>query len=156
MKINRFNIAGADLRGCKRRNCIGQFLTECRVSRGGYLVFGRIHMLDFGSGRPTHPCSKVSCSNPSMYQFFLLKTHFIQFFIVKPIHVPKIHAQNPSMYQNFTNFRKITHPCLYISLSKPIHVPKFKVFGENDPPMYVHVRFKIHPCTSSIRIHENM
>ena len=109
------------------------------LSQGGYLVFGRIHMMDFGLGRPTHPCTKILCSNPSMYQNFLLITHpvtkFHSIFIVKPIHVPKIHAQNPS---------------------KPIYVPKFHDFLENDPPMSVHFRFKTHPCTSIIRIHENI
>ena len=74
-------------------------------------------MLDFGSDRPTHPCTKFSCSNPSMYQFFCSKPIQlpIQFrFIVKPIHVPKIQAQNPSMYRNFM------------------------IFLENGPPMCVH------------------
>ena len=49
-----------------------------------------------------------------------------------PTHVCTSAFQNPSMYQNFT------------------------IFGGNDPPMYVHFRFKTNSCTSSIRIHENM
>ena len=95
----------------------------------GYLVFGRIHMMDFGLGRPsihvpkfyalTHPCTKIFCSkppqlpilikillsNPSMYHKVMLKI-----------------LQNPFMYQNFTIFWKMIHPSLYIFVSKHIHV----------------------------------
>ena len=110
-------------------------------ARGGVLGIWADTYARFWVG-PTHPSMyqilvlkpihvpKFFAQNPSSYQFYSV-------FIVKPIHVPKIHAQNPSMYRNFTNFRKMTHPCLYISLSKPIHVPKFHDFGGKWP---THVR----------------
>ena len=94
------------------------------------MVFGRIHMLDFGSDRPTHPCTKFSCSNPSMYQFFCSK----------PIKLPILFS-----------FYCQTHPCTKNSSSKPIHVPNFRDFLENDPPICVHQPFKTHPCTKISR-----
>ena len=88
-------------------------------------------MLDFGTSQPTHPCTKLSSSNPSMYQIFFPQNpssyQFYSVFIVKPIHVPKIQAQNPSMYRNLM------------------------IFLENDPPMCVHQPFKTHPCTKISR-----
>ena len=36
----------------------------------GYMVFGRIHMLDFGFCRPIYPCTDILFSNPSMNQKF--------------------------------------------------------------------------------------
>ena len=63
----------------------------------GYLVLGRIHMLDLGLGRPTHSCTKISCSNPPSYQFSL---------------------SNPSMYQKFMlkTLQFKTHPSTKIHL----------------------------------------
>ena len=37
---------------------------------GGYLVFGRIHMLDLRFDRPIHPSTKFFCPHPSIYHFF--------------------------------------------------------------------------------------
>ena len=121
---------------------------------GGYIcsILGRadppIHVPN--SHAQTHPCTKFFCSKPILLPIlfsFYCQTHpCTKNSSSKPIHVPKFHDffrkwpthvrtsafQNPSMYQNFT------------------------ILVENDPPMYVHFRFKTHPCTSSIRIHENM
>ena len=99
-----------------------------------------IHMLNLGVGRPTHLSTK-SFSNPSLYQFFFLKSIKVPIFALKPIHLPKFWPQNqtrckillwnPSINQNLTlkpihlpkfhNFLgKMTHPSIYISLSNPI------------------------------------
>ena len=63
-------------------------------ARGKYLIFGRIHMLDLGFGRPTLPSTKVFCSTP--------------------INLPKFSAQNPSIYQNLV---LQTHPSTKISFT---------------------------------------
>ena len=120
---------------------------------GGYLVFGRIHMLDLGFGRPTLPSTKTFCSNPSIYQNFRLKTH----------PSTKITHQN-------TNFYFQTYQSTKIWYSESFHLPKFydlgapnpsiyqnlTIFFENDPPIFLHWPSKTHPSTSIIRIHENM
>ena len=79
--------------------------------------------------------------------------------MLKLINVPKFSAKNPSSYQFSLNFYCQTHPLPQIhdqNPSKPFCVPKFRDFWGNDPPMCVHFRFKTHPCSSSIRIYENM
>ena len=70
-----------------------------------------------GFDRPTLLSTKTFCSNPSIYQNFLLKTHSFtkithqntNFYF--RIHQSKFGTQNPSIYQNF--------------LLKPIYLPKF-------------------------------
>ena len=110
-------------------------------SRGrGYLVFGRIHMLDLRFGRPTHPSTKTFCPDPSIYQIFcqflLLNSSIYQNLTLKPTHLQffcQFLLLNPSIYQNFTLkpthlpkfhtfFGKMTHPSTYISSSKPTHL----------------------------------
>ena len=97
---------------------------------GGYFIFGRIHMMDFGLGRPTHPCTKILCSNPSMYQFFCSKpiqlSIFIQFSLSNPSMYQKImlkSLQNPSMYRNFTIFLKMTdHVCTFLFQNPSMYI----------------------------------
>ena len=89
------------------------------MTRGGYLVFGRIHELDLSFGRPTHPSTKTFCPDPSIYQFVL------PIFALELIYLPKFDAQthpstifcqflllNPSIYQKFY---AQTHPSTKIS-----------------------------------------
>ena len=81
----------------------------------GYLVLGRIHMLDLGLGRPTHSCTKISCSNPPSYQFSLSNPSMYQKIIFKTI-------QNQSKYTKISRFLgKMTHPCAYIFDSFKTH-----------------------------------
>ena len=115
----------------------------------GYLVFGRIHMLDLRFGRPTHPSTKTLCPDPSIYQiccqFLLLNSSIYQNLTLKLIHL-----------QFFANFCSWTHLSTKILRSNPSIYQNFTLFLENDPPIYLHQPFKTHPSTSSIRIHENM
>ena len=37
---------------------------------GGYLVFGRVHMINLNFWEPTHPCTNFLTVNPSKYRLF--------------------------------------------------------------------------------------
>ena len=115
-------------------------LTIMSLIVGGYLVFGRIHMLDLRFGRPTHPTTKVFCPDPSIDHFFC------QFFAHEPIYLPKYAAQS-GISTIFANFCSWTHLSTKILSSNPSICQNFTLFVGKWPT---------HPSTSSIRIHENM
>ena len=57
--------------------------------------------------------------NSSIYQNLTqnpIHLPFLPIFAPEPIYLPKILRSNPSIYQNFTLFLKMTHPSIYIGL----------------------------------------
>ena len=118
------------------------FVSSGGARAGGYFIYGRIHMINFGFGRPTLPSTKIWASNLSIYQKFLLKTH----------PSTKISIRNPSNHQ----FYHQTHLPTKIWCSKLNYLTKFNNFKENDPLIYIHQPFQIPASKLNKRIHENM
>ena len=122
---------------------MGLFYKLVKFRPGGYLVFGRIHMLDLGFGRPTLPSTKIFCSKPIHLPKLPIK---IPIFIFKPLQSTKILNSEPFHLPKFFDFGP-PNPSIYQNLT---------IFLENDPPIFLHRPSKTHPSTSIIRIHENM
>ena len=130
-----------------------------QIDPGGYLIFGRIPMLNFNSQRPTHPGTIRSTANPPRYVlFWQTKCPCTDFYPPQPIHVPIVHQFFCAAGDFFTFLGSF---CLFHMENPPMYVhfvkitpPRYVHFAKITPPRYVHFHFKTHPGTLSIGIRQ--